>query len=143
MISLRLDNNQLSGSIPSTLGSCAWLQDLHLGNNSLTGTLPSTLGRSSHLQGLHLSSNALRGSIPQDLFLQLLSLVTFNVANNSLTGSLPQLGPCPVLQTLELWNNALNGAPPIVHWTDTPARVCSAFMLYTTACIGLVCGPLP
>jgi hypothetical protein len=102
---------------------------VHLGNNSLSGTLPATLGGCSKLQGLHMSFNRVRGPVPPNLFSQLVSLFTFDAANNLLTGTIPELGPCTKLQTLELWNNSLHGAHRLS--LDRYASVCGRPSLYT------------
>ena len=65
---LDLRNNQLTGSIPSSLGSLSNLRWLWLLNNDLTGSIPSSLGSlSSNLGVLWLRNNQLTGSIPAAL----------------------------------------------------------------------------
>ena len=58
---LRLDGNQLSGSIPSELGNLAYLQELWLHDNQLSGSIPSELGNLANLERLRATTN---GSIP-------------------------------------------------------------------------------
>jgi Leucine-rich repeat (LRR) protein len=41
---LELEDNQLSGSIPSSLGDLIDLQVLSLNNNQLSGNIPSSFG---------------------------------------------------------------------------------------------------
>ena len=65
VISLYLHGNQLTGSIPDTLGSLSNLQELVLNSNQLTGPIPDALGSLSNLQSLHLHANdALSGPLP-------------------------------------------------------------------------------
>ena len=46
---LRLDNNQLTGSIPTTLGALSLLASLDLSWNSLNGTVPTALSMLSSI----------------------------------------------------------------------------------------------
>ena len=46
---LNLLRNQLSGSIPSSLGNLSNLEVLSLGSNQLSGSIPSSLGNLSNL----------------------------------------------------------------------------------------------
>ena len=107
-----LHNNQLTGSIPSELGSLASLQYLTFHINELTGSIPSELGSLTSLQWLYLHNNQLTGSIPTQLG-SLASLQRLYLNNNQLTGSIPtQLGSLTGLQRLYLNNNQLTGSIP-------------------------------
>ena len=65
LTTMNLDNNHLSGSIPS--GSPAGLAELVLHGNSLTGGIPSGLGGLSALSKLFLQGNLLSGTVPSEL----------------------------------------------------------------------------
>jgi hypothetical protein len=65
---LRLDGNQLSGTIPAALGNLVDLTQLTLHNNQLSGTVPSTLGRLVALEQATLYGNPrLVGVAPREL----------------------------------------------------------------------------
>ena len=59
---LSLSNNQLSGPIPSTLGSVSALCQVDLSSNNLNGTVPGNLDGLVQLQAINLGSNALSGA---------------------------------------------------------------------------------
>ena len=112
VIKLHLDNNLLTGTLPSELGSLTNLQALRLSGNRLTGPIPAELGSLEHLQSLRLSGNQLTGAIPAELgspeYLQQLWL-----HYNRLTGAIPQqLADLPNLDTLFLSGNQLTGCVP-------------------------------
>ena len=62
-----LHYNQLSGLIPSELGSLTNLQRLSLSRNRLTGPIPTELGDLSNLEELYLGGNRLVGCILEGL----------------------------------------------------------------------------
>ncbi|KAL4196312.1 hypothetical protein AMTRI_Chr04g245620 [Amborella trichopoda] len=115
---LQLDGNQLSGSIPESLGSLLSLEWLDLGENKLEGSIPSTLINLSCLNVLQLYGNQLSGSIPEYLgsllsLEHLLSLEWLDLGNNKLEGSIPStLGNLSRLNGLELYGNQLSGSIP-------------------------------
>ena len=86
---LSLGRNNLTGAIPSQLGSLSDLETLWLGDNQLTGAIPAELGSLSNLDYLGLESNALTGAIPTELG-NLSSLTWLALNGNQLTGALPQ-----------------------------------------------------
>jgi hypothetical protein len=67
VIYLELEENQLSGSIPESLGNFSTLQSLDLSRNELSGSIPKSLGNLSNLEFLSLRRNQLSGSIPESL----------------------------------------------------------------------------
>lgn len=64
---LHLDNNNLSGFIPSALGGLTDLQILDLSTNNLSGLIPPALGNLPNLRVLRLDGNLLRGALPAAL----------------------------------------------------------------------------
>lgn len=86
--SLFLSQNQLSGSIPETLGNLEKLETLSLWGNQLSGSIPASLGSLSNLETLSLSFNQLSGSIPASLG-NLSNLKYLRLSYNSLTGCFP------------------------------------------------------
>ena len=64
---LHLDNNQVTGNIPSSLSDLANLSILDLSHNRLTGELPPSLGHMTNLAGLYINDNQLSGDIPSSL----------------------------------------------------------------------------
>jgi len=84
---VRLQKQNLTGSIPSGIGSLDKLQDLWLYTNELTGPLPAELGNLSDLKTLMLSYNNLSGQIPQTL--NNLALDRLWLKGNDFTGCMP------------------------------------------------------
>ena len=112
MTNLRLNGNQLAGSIPPELGSLNRLTGLFLYNNLFKGTIPSELGTLSNLIFLDLSDNQFTGSIPPELG-SLNRLTGLFLHNNQLTESIPpELGSLSNLSVLFLAFNQLTGTIP-------------------------------
>ena len=104
--------NDLTGAIPSELGSLSRLQHLWLDDNDLTGAIPAELGDLPRLRWLLLSSNHLTGAIPPELG-GLSNLTTLSLDGNDLTGAIPpELGNLSSLEYLYLHNNDLTGSIP-------------------------------
>jgi hypothetical protein len=82
--------NKLIGSIPSSIfDSPDSLQFVYLQNNFLTGTLPSNFAAASKLVDLYLSFNALTGTIPEVPAGSLLFLEELLFDGNKFSGSVP------------------------------------------------------
>ena len=64
---LWLDENRLSGEIPSELGDLTNLAGLFLNDNELSGEIPSELDNLLNLEDLYLAGNQLTGCIPEAL----------------------------------------------------------------------------
>jgi hypothetical protein len=64
---LELDQNRLSGTIPSSLGQLTTLRCLWLMGNQLVGTIPPSLSSLTSLYYLGFYSNPLSGTIPLSL----------------------------------------------------------------------------
>ena len=85
---LRLPKNDLSGGIPAALGDMPSLEVLYLQENRLTGRIPAALGRLARLSSLDLSDNQLEGPLPPEMG-QLASLRTLYLRDNNLSGMIP------------------------------------------------------
>ncbi|XP_059461837.1 leucine-rich repeat receptor protein kinase HPCA1-like [Corylus avellana] len=132
-IHVLLDNNNLSGIIPSTLGLVQTLEVVRLDRNSLNGSVPSNISNLANLHELALSNNSLTGPMPNLTGMNLLnyvdmgnnsfdisevppwlsslqSLTTLMMEHTQLEGPIPaNLFSLPNLQIVELSNNHLNG----------------------------------
>lgn len=88
VVVMQLSYNQLTGSVPTQLGSLKKLSVLALQSNQLTGAIPASLGDLGTLTRLYLSFNHLFGSIPTKIAdLPLLEIL--DVQNNTLSGNVP------------------------------------------------------
>jgi Leucine-rich repeat (LRR) protein len=88
------------------------LKQLLLQDNQLSGPLLEGIGKCSKLQQLNLSHNSFEGTIPTKMLARLAKLQLLDLSHCKLEGRLPDglLGPCPLLSSLVLCNNAgLNG----------------------------------
>lgn len=120
--SLVLAHNGLSGPIPPALGSLARLDQLWLGFNRLTGPIPAELGSLPRLRALNLDNNLLTGPIPAELGSSP-ELTWVEVSGNDLTGRVPpELASVPTLISLRLGDNRLTGPIP-PDWSALPRLV--------------------
>ena len=109
---LNLINNNLSGTLPTSLSALTSLQSLELGANALTGGIPLGISRLTALQTLNLSRTQLGGTIPPSLG-QLTQLQNLLLNESALTGPLPaSLGNLTQLQNLQLYANQLSSCFP-------------------------------
>ena len=109
---LNFGENGLTGNIPSELGQLTNLESLEIHENALTGEIPTQLGEALFLTSLYLSSNNLSGTIPVALG-KLVHLRWLDVGDNNLTGAIPPgLGGLDNLEYLNLWGNRLTGGIP-------------------------------
>lgn len=112
VIALNLSWNNLSGSLPNTIGNLPYLVTLSLNDNQITGIIPTSIGNLTGLQNLYLYANTLSGGIPVELS-QLSSLKNLFLQHNALSGSIPpQIGSLSSLIQLQLHANQLSGSIP-------------------------------
>ena len=112
VVTLKLNSNNLKGSIPSSIGNLTQLKELELYGNKLGGQIPSTIGNLSQLERLHLFNNQLSGYIPNSIG-NLKQLNELELYKNKLTGPIPaSIGNLSQLEILYLTDNQLTGAIP-------------------------------
>jgi Leucine-rich repeat (LRR) protein len=102
-----LSNNQLSGGLPSLAGLSS-LISLSAANNQLSGSLPVS-GFPPNLYYLNLENNMLSGQIPSFAAVNIYEL---RLNDNQFSGSFPDLGVSTYLRRLHLFNNAITGVVP-------------------------------
>lgn len=110
---LDISNNRFSGSIPDSIGSLRSLQNMSLAGNNFSGALPESIDGLASLQSLDVSGNALSGPLPVALK-SLRSMVALNLSHNAFTKGIPAgLGLLVNLQSVDLSWNQLDGG---VDW---------------------------
>ncbi|PON63058.1 Leucine-rich repeat domain containing protein [Trema orientale] len=109
---LDLNNNNVTGEIPRSMGSLQNLWSLNLRNNSLTGKVPGSLKTCPSLYRLDLSLNEFVGTIPRWIG-TFLELEFLGLRSNKLTGHIPaELCAVTTLKILDFADNMLSGTIP-------------------------------
>ncbi|GLT56941.1 hypothetical protein SLA2020_299530 [Shorea laevis] len=78
---LDLENNQLGGFLPNSLGHFKKLKHLQLWGNSFVGSIPNSIGNLSSLEEFYLNNNKMNGTIPESLG-KLSELVALDISEN-------------------------------------------------------------
>ncbi|KAL6570984.1 Protein NSP-INTERACTING KINASE 2 [Orobanche gracilis] len=89
VVTLVLQENNITGEIPNELGKLPKLQALDLSDNLLTGEIPSSLSNLKTLNYLRLNNNSLTGRIPMALG-NLTQLTFMDLSFNNLSGPVPR-----------------------------------------------------
>ncbi|OUJ69392.1 hypothetical protein BXP70_26510 [Hymenobacter crusticola] len=106
-----LDVNNLSGSLPASLGQLTQLQSLIIWGNPLSGPLPASFSQLTRLQYVDLHGNYLNGPLPTTALSQLHQLNYLDLGGNQFSGTLPfELGQLTQLKMLSLAQNQLSGS---------------------------------
>lgn len=112
IIGLDLYNNNLVGTVPSSLGELTKLRKLKLMNNDLSGTFPDIWSDLEVLEFIDLSNNNFTGVMPSSLG-SLLKLNTLYIENNNMDGELlASIGTLPLLNVYWTKNNNFSGCYP-------------------------------
>lgn len=111
---LDLSRNDLSSTLPESLGSLSGLLTLNMNTNyRLSGTLPSSLFNSVDMERVGLSQTDLRGSFPSEISNWQLSLMDLEVSQAGFSGPIPTIfGDFQVLTYLDLSLNTFTGTIP-------------------------------
>ncbi len=109
---LNLRSNKINESIPANIGNLVNLTQLNLRRNELTGSIPQEIGNLVKLSYLSLNDNLLSGQIPAGIG-NLINLSSLLLNNNQLSGSIPgDIGNLDTLTSLSLSGNQLSGQIP-------------------------------
>ena len=112
---INLAARNLKGPLPPAIGYLSELTQLDMNNNNqqISGTLPASIGNLRKLNTLVLSRSGLTGPIPVELG-NLTALTTLQMHTSNFTGSIPSnlFGKLTLLNSLELRANQLTGAIP-------------------------------
>uniref|UniRef100_A0A0E0MGC6 non-specific serine/threonine protein kinase n=1 Tax=Oryza punctata TaxID=4537 RepID=A0A0E0MGC6_ORYPU len=113
---LDLSYNNLTGSVPRSMGNFAGLDTLDLSFNNLTGLVPAGEGYFAGLSTLVLSENFLTGQIPEEIG-YLGSLTTLDLYGNHLSGHVPsEIGTLANLTYFDISRNDLDGVITEEHF---------------------------
>ena len=108
---LHLQDNNLSGQIPSEIGFLSQINHIVLSDNRITGSIPVELG-STNLFNLYLNNNDLSGEIPVELW-DLPNLQELDLQNNLLSGELPDgIEKSSRLEIFNIADNNISGPFP-------------------------------
>ncbi|KAG0520619.1 hypothetical protein BDA96_08G089600 [Sorghum bicolor] len=122
VVSVAVAGKNISGYIPSELGSLLFLRRLNLHGNRLSGGIPAALSNASSLHSLYLYGNRLTGALPAAALCDLPRLQNLDVSGNALSGEVPlDLRGCRSLQRLVLARNAFSGELPAGVWPEMPS----------------------
>ncbi|CAN1199583.1 DNA damage-repair/toleration protein DRT100 [Linum perenne] len=114
---LSLVGNRFTGAIPASIsgltGSMRNLTFLQVQSNKLSRPIPEIFSSFNQLRYLDLSHNEFTGKIPSSISSLASSLAYLQLGHNSLTGEIPSfLGKFQTLDTLDLSWNNLTGTVP-------------------------------
>jgi hypothetical protein len=132
---LYLNNNNMDGLIPTTMGDLKSLVELDISNNRLTGSLPSNLGDLTTLQILKLHSNNLQDALPTEIS-NLGMLEELDLSNNRFEGRIPsELSNLFLLTTMDISNNDFAGDMDLVFCVDNRPEWGNPIESYRADCL--------
>lgn len=106
---LALQVNEITGAIPETIANCQALEVCWLYRNSLSGPFPEVLTTLAGLTQLDISANDFEGPVPAAIG-NLVNLRTLSLERNRFSGPLPDLSALQLLSSLFLRENELEGS---------------------------------
>ncbi|KAI4970412.1 hypothetical protein ZWY2020_001326 [Hordeum vulgare] len=110
LVTIDLGGNRFSGKIPDYIGQFKRLEEFHLNNNMMSGELPSALSNCTNLITIDLKSNYFSGELTKVNFSNLPNLRILDIWLNKFTGEVPEsIYSCSNLTALRLSRNNLHG----------------------------------
>ncbi len=111
---LDMFKNNLTGTLPVTIGVFTEMNQLVLSSNDIGGALPDSLIQLTKLRSLHLSGNEFIGPIPILKILNATAITHLYFDRNNFSGVIPpQIGQLSNLMFVNLGYNELTGSIPI------------------------------
>ncbi|GKV46625.1 hypothetical protein SLEP1_g53599 [Rubroshorea leprosula] len=109
---LVLSDTSFGGNLPESIGNLGRLTRIELAGCNFNGSIPNTIANLTQLISVDLSSNCFSGPIPS--FSSAKNLRELNLAHNQLTGSIlsTNWSLLSKLVSIDLRNNSLNGTLP-------------------------------
>lgn len=120
MTYIRIQQNQLSGTLPEGLLGVSGLQLIEFTGNRFEGSIPATIAKAEGLEQLLISGNKFSGNLPPEIC-RVRQLKRFDLSENQISGELP---PCITelteLQELHLQGNKFIGKIPktVSAWSE-------------------------
>jgi len=112
VLKIKLDKNNLGGTLPFELQALVHLDQIDLDINSISGTVPNTIGNLSNLIIIDLEQNQLSGTIPSSIY-GLPNLRALHLNDNMLVGTISnQISKLANIMLVQLHNNMLEGTLP-------------------------------
>lgn len=112
IIGIDLYNNNLNGTVPTSLAQLTKLRMLKLMNNNLSGTFPDIWNGLDMMEFVDLSNNQFTGTMPTSLG-NLMKLNTLYIENNNMSGGLlASIADLPLLNVYWTKNNNFSGCYP-------------------------------
>jgi len=125
VVILRVDHNNVSGTIPTEIRFLERLFDLDLdGNQMIGGSMPDIFGDLPLLTTLDLDDNQLSGTIPESIYTKDL-LGTLDLNDNQISGTISNnISNLSRLIILQLDDNLMTGTIPTVIGELSDLREC-------------------
>ena len=123
---IRLNGNNLVGTIPPVIANLSTLEALRLNDNGgLIGPVPAFLSRLSRLKRLDLEGNSHTGKLPDEIG-DMITLEDLRLYGNDLHGPVAPIWRLRNMRDLRIYNNRLTGtiSPEIANWTNLDLMSC-------------------
>jgi len=134
LISIKLSQEGLRGSLPASFGQLHSLKRLDLSKNILEGTFPSELATLGKLTFLDLSQNKFVGAVPPSIG-QLTSLIYFIMKGNQIVSLPSELGNLASIQDISFGANLISGT---IHSSFGQLRALTSFDLSVNSLHGTI-----
>lgn len=118
VVVIAISRKNLTGYIPSELGTLVFLRRLNLHGNRFYGSIPVQLFSATSLHSIFLYGNNLSGPLPPSIC-HLPRLQNLDLSKNSFSGTIPgDLANCRQMQRLILAGNRFSGEIPTGIWPE-------------------------